>query len=167
MARMKIDQYFMKIAHTVSERATCDRLHVGCVLVKNKMILATGYNGSASGAKHCDDVGHLIIDGHCVRTVHSEVNAICSAAKHGVSIDGATAYCSHEPCFNCTKTLINAGVRKVYFANHYQQDASKRFTAKMSMTHGRVNAWYDVSDENLLDLVHKCDMLFVHMPLED
>ena len=102
------DSYFMKIAYAVSERSTCDRAMVGCVLVMEKRILTTGFNGSPMGQDHCDEVGHLIVDGHCVRTIHAETNAIIQAALHGVSTRGATCYVTHLPCINCTKALINA-----------------------------------------------------------
>lgn len=94
----------------VATRATCDRLHVGCVLVKDRRILATGYNGSVVGEPHCDDVGHEVVAGHCQRTVHAESNAIAQAARHGISVDGATAYVTHQPCPNCDKLLRNAGI---------------------------------------------------------
>lgn len=120
MARTDWNTYFMKIAVAVAERATCDRASVGCVIVKDKRILSTGYNGAVAGAQHCNEVGHLMIDGHCGRVIHAESNAIISAAKHGVAIDGATAYCTLEPCLNCTKAFINAGIRQVYFNKYYK-----------------------------------------------
>ncbi|MCB0159778.1 MAG: dCMP deaminase, partial [Caldilineaceae bacterium] len=85
------DEYFMDIAFTVAQRSTCDRAHVGCVLVRDRRMLCTGYNGAPAGLPHCDEVGHLMIDGHCVRTLHAEQNAIIQAALHGVSTQGATA----------------------------------------------------------------------------
>src|SRR3990172_8820661 len=81
------DSYFMKIAYAVSERSTCDRAFVGAVLVLEKRILTTGFNGSPAGQSHCDEVGHLLVDGHCIRTIHAETNAIIQAALHGVSTD--------------------------------------------------------------------------------
>src|SRR5512134_1119115 len=100
----------MDIAHQVATRATCDRKHVGAVLVKNRTILSTGYNGSIPDAPHCDDVGHLMEDGHCVRTVHAEVNAVVQAAKNGTAIDGAILYCNTFPCWPCFKLLASAGI---------------------------------------------------------
>ncbi len=85
------DQYFLKLAMLASERATCPRMHCGCVLVRHKHVLATGYNGSLPGLPHCDDIGCLIVNDHCIRTNHAEMNAITQAAKNGVSIAGATA----------------------------------------------------------------------------
>ena len=104
------DSYFMKIAYAVSERSTCDRAFVGCVLVLDKRILTTGFNGSPKGQPHCDEIGHLMVEGHCVRTIHAETNAIIQAALHGVSTPGCTCYVHHFPCINCTQALINAGI---------------------------------------------------------
>jgi dCMP deaminase len=116
------DDYFIKIAQDVAERSTCDRAKVGAVMVKDKRILTTGFNGSPSGLHHCDEVGHLMVDGHCVRTIHAETNAIIQAALHGVSTNGATCYVTHFPCINCTKTLINAGVARIVYLDDYRVD---------------------------------------------
>ena len=116
------DSYFLKIALAVSERSTCERALVGCVLVLEKRILTTGFNGSPSGQPHCDDVGHLMVEGHCVRTIHAETNAIIQAALHGVSSRGSTCYVTHFPCLNCTKVLINAGITRLVFSQDYRQD---------------------------------------------
>lgn len=116
------DQYFIKIALDVAERSTCDRAYVGAVLVRDKRILTTGFNGSPTGQPHCDTHGHLLVDGHCVRTIHAETNAIIQAALHGVSTKGATCYVTHFPCINCTKTLINAGIVRIVFINDYRVD---------------------------------------------
>ncbi len=116
------DSYFMKIAHAVSERSTCDRAFVGCVLVRDKRILTTGFNGSPTGQPHCDEAGHLMVDGHCIRTIHAETNAIIQAALHGVSTKDATCYVTHLPCINCTKALINAGIVRIVYDQSYRQD---------------------------------------------
>ena len=116
------DSYFMKIAAAVSERSTCDRAMVGCVLVLDKRILTTGFNGSPAGQEHCDEVGHLMVDGHCVRTIHAETNAIIQAALHGVSTRGASCYVTHLPCINCTKALINAGITRIVYGEAYRMD---------------------------------------------
>lgn len=114
------DSYFMRIAEIVSERSTCDKLHVGAVIVKDRNILATGFNGSISGDDHCCDVGCLInAEKKCVRTVHAEINAIAQAAKHGVSIDGSTMYVTTLPCWTCFKVLINAGIKKIVYGKTY------------------------------------------------
>jgi dCMP deaminase len=112
----------MKIAFSVSERSTCDRAFVGCVLVRDKRILTTGFNGSPAGQPHCDEIGHLLVDGHCVRTIHAETNAIIQAALHGVSTKGCTCYMTHFPCINCTKALINAGVTRLVYSVAYRID---------------------------------------------
>jgi dCMP deaminase len=116
------DSYFMKIAFAVSERSTCDRAFVGCVLVLEKRILTTGFNGSPAGQPHCDEVGHLMVEGHCVRTIHAETNAIIQAALHGVSTKGSTCYVTHFPCINCTKALINAGITRLVYCDNYRVD---------------------------------------------
>ena len=116
------DTYFLKIAQVVGERSTCDRAHVGCVLVVDKRILTAGYNGSPAGQEHCDDVGHLLVNGHCVRTIHAETNAIIQAALHGVSTRGSTCYVTHYPCINCTKVLINAGITRLVYQTAYNID---------------------------------------------
>jgi len=116
------DSYFMKIAFAISERSTCDRAFVGCVLVRDKRILTAGFNGSPSGLEHCDEDGHLMVNGHCVRTIHAETNAIIQAALHGVSTKGATCYITHFPCINCTKVLINAGIGRIVYRDAYRID---------------------------------------------
>jgi dCMP deaminase len=116
------DSYFMKIASAVSERSTCDRAFVGSVLVRDKRILTSGFNGSPAGQEHCDEAGHLIVDGHCVRTIHAETNAIIQAALHGVSTKGSTCYVTHFPCINCTKVLINAGITRIVYGEAYRLD---------------------------------------------
>jgi dCMP deaminase len=116
------DSYFMKIAYAVSERSTCDRAFVGSVMVLEKRILTTGFNGSPKGQPHCDEIGHLMVDGHCVRTIHAETNAIIQAALHGVSTKGATCYVTHFPCISCTKAVINAGIDRLVFSTAYRID---------------------------------------------
>jgi dCMP deaminase len=113
----------MSIAREVATRSTCPRLAVGAVIVRDRRILTTGYNGSPSGLPHCDDVGCLIriVDGResCQRTLHAEQNAIIQAAYHGVSVTGATIYTTHQPCLLCTKMIINAGIETVYYGQGY------------------------------------------------
>jgi len=112
----------MKIAYAVSERSTCDRAFDGCVLVLDKRIRTTGFNGSPAGQPHCDELGHLLVDGHCVRTIHAETNAIIQAALHGVSTRGSTCYVTHFPCISCTKALINAGIVRLVYHVGYRVD---------------------------------------------
>jgi dCMP deaminase len=116
------NQYFMNIAREVATRATCDRKHVGAVIVRDKMILATGYNGSIRGLPHCDEVGHLMEDGHCVRTVHAESNAIVQAARSGTRIEGAEIYVTASPCWPCFKLIANAGITRVVFGEFYRDE---------------------------------------------
>jgi dCMP deaminase len=112
----------MDIASLASTRSTCDRKWVGAVIVRDRGILTTGYNGSMVGAPHCDDVGHLMIDGHCTRTVHAEMNAIAQAAKNGITIDGADLYVTARPCWNCFRVIANSGIEKVYYSEEYRPD---------------------------------------------
>ena len=117
------DEYFMRIAQEVATRSTCPRLAVGAVIVRDRRLLTTGYNGSPSGLPHCDDVGCLIriVDGResCQRTLHAEQNAIIQAAYHGVSVTGADIYTTHQPCLLCTKMIINSGIQTVYYGEGY------------------------------------------------
>ncbi len=132
------DEYFMEVAKTIAKRATCDRGRSGCVIAKNKQLLVTGYVGSPIGLPHCDDVGHQMKkvvheDGkktqHCVRTVHAEQNAICQAAKLGVSLDGATLYCRMTPCRVCAMLIINSGIKRVICEKKYHagQESEEMF----------------------------------------
>lgn len=116
------EAYFMKLAINVAERSTCERATVGSVLVRDKRIIATGYNGSVVGEPHCDDAGHLMDNGHCIRTVHSELNAILQCAANGVRTKGAALYVTHFPCLNCTKALIQAGITEVNYCHDYHDD---------------------------------------------
>ncbi|MCF7853915.1 MAG: cytidine/deoxycytidylate deaminase family protein [Candidatus Pacebacteria bacterium] len=121
------DEYFLKLAMLASERATCPRMHCGCVLVKDRYVLATGYNGSLPNTPHCDEVGCLIVDGHCVRANHAEINALCQATRHGVNLEGATAYVTNMPCTACAKALITAGVIRVAIFSDYHDTLAERF----------------------------------------
>ena len=125
----------MEIMEAVAKRSTCDRGRSGCVIARDNQVLATGYVGSAAGDDHCDDVGHLMqkrlnsdgtVSEHCIRTVHFEQNAICQAAKRGVSIDGATLYCKLEPCPVCAKMLVNAGIKRVVCQQRYHAGEESR-----------------------------------------
>lgn len=116
------DEYFVGIARQAASRATCKRKQVGAVLVRDRAILSTGYNGSVRGLPHCIDDGCVMEDGHCVATVHAEANAIAQAAKHGARIDGATCYVTASPCWGCAKLLLNAGVIRVVYGEEYRLD---------------------------------------------
>lgn len=116
-------EYFMEITNLVASRSTCDRAFVGCLLVNDdNRIVSTGYNGSVKKNPHCDDIGHKIKDGHCIATIHAEINALLYCAKEGISVKDCTAYITHFPCLNCTKALIQAGIKKIYFQNDYRVD---------------------------------------------
>lgn len=118
--RASWDEYFMRIGLQVATRATCDRKHVGAVIVRDRFILSTGYNGSVPKLAHCDEVGHLMDEGHCVRTVHAEANAICQAARNGVRIEGATIYVTASPCFSCFKLCASAGITTIVYGEFYR-----------------------------------------------
>jgi dCMP deaminase len=124
--RASWDEYFMDLAELVSTRATCDRKHVGAIIVKDKRVLASGYNGSIPGLPHCDDIGHDLENDHCVATVHAEQNAIVSAARFGISIDGSTMYCNTFPCWNCFKLIVSSGIVEVIFKNPYGIEKNQR-----------------------------------------
>jgi len=113
------DEYFMQIARTVATRATCPRASVGAVIVREHRILTTGYNGAPRGVAHCTEVGCTLANGHCTRATHAEANAIVQGALYGISVTESTAYCTHEPCVNCSKLLISAGVRKIVYEASY------------------------------------------------
>jgi dCMP deaminase len=118
--RASWDEYFMRIAIQAATRSTCDRKHVGAVVVRDKTILSTGYNGSIRGMPHCDEVGHMLENGHCVATVHAEANAILQAAKHGTMINGADIYITASPCWNCFKLVANCGIKRIFYLEFYR-----------------------------------------------
>jgi dCMP deaminase len=124
MARASWHEYFMNIAEEVSHRATCDRLRVGAAIVKGNRILTTGYNGSLPGTPHCDEAGHVLKDGHCVRTIHAEANAVLQAARFGISLADSTCYCTFKPCLSCLKLLLGAGVAKIIYREIYGNQKS-------------------------------------------
>ena len=132
-ARVDWNTYFMNIAYQAASRSTCARKHVGAVIVRDKTILSTGYNGSIRGMPHCDDVGHMMDEGHCVATVHAEANAIIQAAKNGVQIDGAEIYTTASPCWNCFKLIANAGIRTIYFGEFYREERSIKVADELNI----------------------------------
>jgi dCMP deaminase len=111
------DEFFMEMAFLACKRSTCASRKVGAVMVKDRHVIATGYNGSPPGMAHCDDIGCLIQDDRCVRTIHAEQNAILQAAVHGISTQGAAIYTTHRPCDVCSKLLVGAGIAKIYYVN--------------------------------------------------
>lgn len=121
--RKSWDEYFMEITQLVAQRSTCERAFVGCVLVNSDhRIVSTGYNGTASGNPHCIDVGHRMRDGHCIATIHAEMNALLYCAKEGIPAKGSICYVTHFPCLNCTKALIQAGISAIYYHEAYRVD---------------------------------------------
>jgi len=127
------DEYFIELVNVVGKRGTCDRGRSGCVIVKDKRVLTTGYVGSPAGMPHCDEVGHLLktvthedgtVSQHCMRTAHAELNAIAQAARFGISLEGATLYCKMTPCDVCARMLINAGIKKVVCEKKYHRGAA-------------------------------------------
>jgi dCMP deaminase len=132
--RLDWHEYFMKIAEQVATRSTCDRKHIGAVIVRDKTILSTGYNGSLRGAAHCDEVGHDLENDHCVRTVHAEANAVAQAAKNGVSIDNSEIYVTASPCLACFKLVANCGVKVVYYKEFYRDARITSYAKEAGVT---------------------------------
>ena len=129
--RLSWDDYFMEICAVVAQRSTCTRAAVGAVIVRDRNILATGYNGSPAGMPHCTEAGCLVytsthpsgaVEENCLRTIHAEINAIAQAAKSGVSIRGSDIYITHSPCIHCLKVLINTGIGRVCYGRPYKLD---------------------------------------------
>ena len=130
----------MNIAKEAATRSTCDRKHVGAVIARDKTILSTGYNGSIRGMPHCDEVGHLMEDGHCVATIHAETNAILQAAKNGVRLEGSEVFITASPCWSCFKMLANTGIKKIYYGEFYR-------------------------DERIFDVAKKLSIELIHIPV--
>ena len=131
--RVSWKTYFMNIAKEVATRSTCDRKHVGAVIGRDKTILSTGYNGSIKGLKHSDDIGHEMVDGHCVRTTHAEANAIVQGAKNGVSINGSEIFVTASPCYNCFKLIANSGINKIYYDEFYRDDRIIKYASEANI----------------------------------
>jgi dCMP deaminase len=141
------DQYFLTITRQVAERSTCKRAKVGAVIVRDKNILATGYNGAPAGLAHCTEVGCLIyesktpsgeIEENCYRTIHAEINAIAQAAKNGVSIRDAAIYVTHTPCIHCMKVLINTGITQIFYERDYKANTVRDLLASTDVVIKRV-----------------------------
>lgn len=122
MSRINWQQYFLAQAKVVSLRSTCTRLKVGAIIVRNNRIIASGYNGSVDDSSHCIDEGCLVVDGHCVRTVHAEMNALIQCARFGVATEKTEMYVTHFPCLHCAKHIIQAGIEKLYYEADYRND---------------------------------------------
>ncbi len=132
--RVEWNEYFMNIAEQVATRSTCSRKNVGAVIVRDKTILSTGYNGSLRGAPHCDEAGHDIENDHCVRTVHAEANAVSQAAKNGVRIDASELYVTASPCLTCFKLVANSGIRTVYYKEFYRDERITDYARQSGVT---------------------------------
>jgi dCMP deaminase len=153
--RPKWDDYFLNLALEVGKRATCDRGKSGCVVVRDKRIISTGYVGAPAGLAHCDEAGHLMHtvqnhDGttsqHCIRTTHAETNAVAQAARHGISVNGATLYCKMEPCYKCAQMIVNAGIIKVicmkrYHGAAYTREIFKEAGVKLEVVHDELEKY--------------------------
>jgi len=126
---MKIKQilYYKRVLDALSTIGSCDRAKAAAIIVRDKCIISTGVNGAPRGLEHCDDSGHIMKDNHCLRTVHAEVNAILMAAKNGININNTNMYCLFKPCYNCTKSIINSGIKNVYYFYDYKDDFQKYF----------------------------------------
>lgn len=133
MDRISWDQYFMNVARVVSSRATCPRKYVGAVIVRDRTILSTGYNGSIRGLPHCDEAGHMMEGNHCVATIHAEMNAVIQAARNGVRIEGAAIYITASPCWSCFKALANAGITRICYGEFYREDRSFRVAEQLGI----------------------------------
>ena len=148
--RIDWEQYFMIEAALLASRSTCKRLSVGAVLVRDKRIIAGGYNGSVSGDDHCIDEGCYLRDGHCVRTIHAEMNAILQCARFGMSTDGASLYVTDFPCLQCTKSLLQAGIKEInYIRNYHNDDYAMKLIKLKHVRLRQINL-----DQDILDQVH-------------
>ena len=132
-SRVGWHEYFMNIAKQAATRSTCDRKHVGAVIVRDKTILSTGYNGSVRGMPHCDEAGHDMEGGHCVGTIHAEANAIIQAAKNGVRIEDGEIYTTASPCWSCFKLIANGGIRRIYYGEFYRDEKSIRVAKQLGI----------------------------------
>jgi len=122
MERITWDQFFMAQSHLLALRSTCSRLAVGATIVRDNRIIAAGYNGSISGDEHCIEKGCYVVDNHCIRTIHAEVNALLQCAKYGTPTKDADLYVTHFPCLSCSKSIIQSGIKNVYYASDYKNN---------------------------------------------
>ncbi|MGV3467328.1 MAG: ComE operon protein 2 [Heyndrickxia sp.] len=162
MERISWNHYFMAQSFLLSSRSTCTRLTVGATIVRDKRIIAGGYNGSIAGGEHCIDEGCYVIDGHCVRTIHAEMNAILQCAKFGVPTNGAEIYVTHFPCLQCCKAIIQAGIKAVYYAQDYKNHP---YALELFQKAG-VQVEQVPFNQNSLDLAANEKADFVHSVLE-
>ena len=165
MERISWDQYFMAQSYVVALRSTCTRLNVGAVIVRDNRIIASGYNGSIVDSAHCIDHGCYIIDGHCVRTVHAEANAILQCARFGVTTEKTDLYVTHFPCLQCCKMIIQSGISRVFYANDYKnhsyavelfQEAGV-ITKKVQLDYLQIDTNYKEKEHFVDQLIEKLD----------
>jgi dCMP deaminase len=130
VSRVSWDRYFMNLAVQAATRSTCPRKAVGAVIVRDRAVVATGYNGSLRGLPHCDEVGCMMDNGHCVRTVHAEANAILQAARHGARTEGADLYVTASPCWDCFKLTANAGIGRIVYGEFYRDERIRQYAAE-------------------------------------
>jgi len=121
--RVTWNEFFASQSRVMALRSTCTRLRVGSLIVRDKRMIASGYNGSIRGDKHCTEVGCKVVDGHCIRTIHAEQNALLQCARFGVATEGADIYVTHLPCLQCTQSIIQAGIARVFYEERYRPDA--------------------------------------------
>ncbi len=157
--RIPWDQYFMAQSVLLALRSTCTRLEVGATLVKDKRVIAGGYNGSVSGDEHCIDHNCYVVDGHCIRTIHAEMNALLQCAKLGISTDGAEIYVTHFPCLHCTKAILQAGIKKIHYLHNYRNDEYAqnlihKVGATVHQVHLEPKYFEKLSFGNLVDETH-------------
>ncbi|MHA2250426.1 MAG: deoxycytidylate deaminase [Candidatus Kariarchaeaceae archaeon] len=143
MTRPSWDEYFAEIAYQVATRSTCQRKKVGAIIVKNKSILSTGYNGSIRGLEHCEDIGCLVENGHCVRTVHAEANCILGAARHGINIENATIYTTASPCWYCFQLIANSGIVKIVYAELYRDPKIEKYAKETGIELVDMRSFYE------------------------
>lgn len=159
MERITWDQFFMAQCHLLAVRSTCTRLSVGASIVRDNRIIAGGYNGSISGGDHCIDHGCYVIESHCVRTIHAEMNALLQCSKYGIPVAGSTLYVTHFPCLQCSKAIIQAGIKHVIYATDYKNDeyALKLFTqSDVSVQHIPFDEKkVDFSSESKFELINE------------
>ncbi len=120
MARASWSEYFMQMSLLVATRSTCPRRSVGAVLVRDHRVIASGYNGSPAGQPHCTEAGCVIESGHCVRTIHAELNALLQCARYGIQTQGVDLYCTDMPCWQCARALVQAGIQRIYYLRPYE-----------------------------------------------
>jgi len=155
--RIDWDQYFMLQAVLLASRSTCKRLSVGATIVRDKRIIAGGYNGSVAGDEHCIDHDCYLIDGHCVRTIHAEMNAILQCARFGVSTDEAAIYVTDFPCLQCTKMLLQAGITQInYLRNYHNDEYAMKLLKLKNIELKQVKLDHDViAETNLEDFIER------------